>query len=77
MRWQNNYLGWKQGAASALWEVNQEFMVSWGNLQRSESQRHPCHDCSRAILSCPSAGLHFILCPLESVTPSCLWDALV
>lgn len=39
-------------------------MVIWGDLQRSESQRHPCHDCYRAVLSCPSDGLHFIPCPL-------------
>lgn len=54
-----------------LWEVNQEFMVIWGNLQRSEGPRHPCHDCSRAIPSCPRAAFYPV--SLGSVAPTCLW----
>lgn len=60
-----------------LREVNQEFKVIWGDLQGSESQRHPCHGCSRAVLSCPGAGVHFIPCPLALWLPAALgmlWD---
>lgn len=61
-----------KGVAPVLWEVKQELVVVWGNLQSSESQRNPCHHCHRAILSCPRAGLHFILCPLGVWIPAAL-----
>lgn len=56
-----------------------------GNLQRSESQRHPCHKCSRPtpaqgdpVPGLGSAGLHFIPCHLGMWLPTAfgmLWDS--
>lgn len=35
-----------------LWDMKQHFMVIWGNIQKSKSQRHPYHNCCRPTWAC-------------------------